>query len=135
MIPDIFKYVVIRSDLIKYVYLIITGNIQTRKPSYGSFTLSKNEIFTAGQRNWGEGNVFTGVCQSFCPQWGGISGSMSFQGDISGTRSLLGHPPPSPGHGLQWDTVSKWAVRILLECFLVSLIFVAAQCEQQLVSL
>ena len=54
MIPDIFKYVVIRSDLIKYVYSIITGNIQTRKPSYGSFTLSKNEIFTAGQRNWGK---------------------------------------------------------------------------------
>ena len=38
----------------------------------------------------GEGDVFTGICQSFCPQGVGISGSMSFLGvGISGTRSFL----------------------------------------------
>ena len=63
-------------------------------------------------------NLFTGV--SLVPFLSG------------GTRSLLGvgthlprHGSMSGGgylsrHGVQWDTVSKRAVRILLECFLVN---------------
>ena len=30
-------------------------------------------------------------------------------------------PPPYMGPGILWDAVNKWAVRILLECFLVSM--------------
>ena len=28
-------------------------------------------------------------------------------------------PPQYIGHGILWDTVNKWVVCILLECFLV----------------
>ena len=53
----------------------------------------------------GEGNVFTGVCQSFCPRRRGRGDGMS--------GVCQGH-----GHGTQRDTVGKRAVRIL-ECFFV----------------
>ena len=59
-----------------------------------------------------EGYVFTPVCQSFCSQ-GGIT--------RAGTPPWVGTPragTPSPGNAC-WDTVNKWAVRILLECILV----------------
>ena len=44
------------------------------------------------------------------------------------SRGVSTHPPDMgpgggrvqpPGHGIQWDTVGKREVRILLECFLV----------------
>ena len=54
-----------------------------------------NVIFTARKRSLGQGNVFTPVFQSFCSQGGGV-------------MSLDSTPP------------KKRAVRILLECFLVS---------------
>ena len=111
--------------------------------------------------NLGESNVFTDVCQSFCPQgylwshvlsgWGGrgigICGTKSFLGGISGTRSLResflrgrvlldvcismgwwlcpggGIHTLDMGPGIQWFTVSKRVVRILLEWFLVWDIF------------
>ena len=65
----------------------------------------------------GQGNIFTGVCQEFCPQGGRVSASVH-----AGI-----HPPPRsrqppPGSRLQ-HTVYERPVRILLECILVFLIF------------
>ena len=52
-------------------------------------------------------NVFTGVYLSTGVGWLGT------------------HPPPQyMGLGILRDTVDKWAVRILLECFLVSFMLV-----------
>ena len=51
-----------------------------------------------------EGNVFTGVCLS-----------------MGSVHQPLSSPPPSRymGHGILWDMVDKWAVRVLQECLLV----------------
>ena len=50
-----------------------------------------------------------------CPEGVGISPDMGPRWEGVGT-----HPSPlPPGHGIQRDTVGKWAVRILLECFLI----------------
>ena len=58
-------------------------------------------IFTTRKRSLGQGNVFTGVCQSFCSQGEGVS--------------VWGVDPPGqrPPYG------KERAVRILLECILV----------------
>ena len=42
-------------------------------------------LFTARKRSLGQGNIFTSVCQEFCPQ-GGVSASVH-----------AGIPPPGPG--------------------------------------
>ena len=58
-----------------------------------------------------EGNVFTGVCQSFCSQGGGVGSYVGAEGGYS-----------APGHmgpGILRGTVNKRAVRILLEYILV----------------
>ena len=86
-----------------------------------------------------EGNVFAGVCQSFCPQGVGYSWShVLSRGSVSlvpgpfcvgwvGThlpdmdqRGVCTHPLPllAPRGG-HHNTVGKRSVRILLECFLV----------------
>ena len=57
-----------------------------------------------------EGDVFRGVCQSFCPPGGGWG-----RGGYS--PPLLTHMGPR----ILWDMVDKRAVRVLLECFLVDL--------------
>ena len=51
-----------------------------------------------------------------CVQGVGISGPMSFPGGYVGGEAG-GYSPP--GHGIQWDTIGKQAVRILLQYFLV----------------
>ena len=55
-----------------------------------------------------EGNVFTSVCQSFCPQRGGmgISGPMSIPG--GGYVQGVGTHPLATW---TWDTVQKQVVR------------------------
>ena len=54
------------------------------------------------QQQLREGNVFTSVCQEFCPRGGGR------------------RPPPR----ILRDAVNERAVRILLECILVSLLLI-----------
>ena len=64
----------------------------------------------------------------------GISGTRSFQGVgmcvcVAGMYGVVSMSrwvgmsgvctSPPPRYGIQWDTVGKWVVRILLECFLV----------------
>ena len=59
-----------------------------------------------------EGYVFTPVCQSFCSQGGSTWAGTPWAGTPP-AGTLLGNAC--------WDTVNKRAVRILLECILVSI--------------
>ena len=69
------------------------------------------------------------MCVWFCSQGGmhGFLGGHAFFGGAcmvffgGGMRGFLGF---SQVHRIQWDTVNEWAVCILLECILVSFIFV-----------
>ena len=101
-------------------------------------------IFTTRKRSLGQGNIFISICHSV-PGWGGgfptcitghmtrgvciqevcISGLVCFQGVCIQGVCIQGGwaEPPSEIHGILWDTVNKRAVRILVECFLVSIIF------------
>ena len=78
----------------------------------GVFLLSANEVC--------EGYVFTGVCLST----GGGSAPLHAGIHPPGrhhpgqTPPQAGQTPPQPS--ACWDTVNKWAVRILLECNLVT---------------
>ena len=55
-----------------------------------------------------------GVCiQGGLPSGGSTSRRVCLQGGLHLVEGL-GRPPEI--HGLLWDTVNKWAVRILLEC-------------------
>ena len=57
--------------------------------------MKSDGIFTARKRSLGQGNIFIGVCQEFCSQWGGSSwGSASSQG---GCFLPEGLPPPGGG--------------------------------------
>ena len=58
-----------------------------------------------------QGNIFTGVCQSFCSRGGLCSGGVSVRGGLCLGGSLLGRTPPYS---------NERAVRILLECILVT---------------
>ena len=73
-------------------------------------------VITARQRSCGK-VMFSRV--SVCPEGGGYLWfhvwRVTHQSEM-GPQGVGTHPPP---HGIQWDMVSKWAVRILLECFLV----------------
>ena len=101
----------------------------------------------------GEGNIFRSVCQEFCPggcawqrgrvwQWGVhgrgacMAGGMCGGGHAwQGVSMAGGHAWQEGVHGrgtcvaggCAWqilqDTVNEWAVRILLECILVILIY------------
>ena len=80
-----------------------------------------------------EGNVFTSVCHSFCPQEGGLprgGGSAKLGLDPGGSTSGGVLPQGGLNPELGWadpfhhqilrDTVNERAVHILLECILVS---------------
>ena len=82
-----------------------------------AYTLTRPHNYTP-QQYLREGNVFTGICQSFCPQggWVGITGLMSFQGVsnlwsqvpsgvVSMCRGVGTHPI---GHGtMEWVLTSS----------------------------
>ena len=92
------------------------------------------ELITAAKQSLEQGNIFTGVFLS-TRGWlasmhhrshdqGGLHlrggrhrGRVCIQGGVGQTQP---HPTPHPEiHGIQWDTVNKWRLRILLECILV----------------
>ena len=60
----------------QYIYLLITSSVCRTKTwvsisSCSIFTqFNRSLIITARRRSLGQVNVFTGVCQSFCPQGG-----------------------------------------------------------------
>ena len=83
------------------------------------------ELFTATKL--GQGNIFRSVCQEFCPQGGGgmhgrgacMAGGCAWQ---EGMHAMHASPPPADNTRYS-DTVNEQAVRILLECILVSNVF------------
>ena len=80
-------------------------------------------IFTARQRSCGK-VMFSQMY--VCPQGVDISGPMFFPGMLgylwyqlhSKGAGYVGGDPPTR-RGIQWDTVGKRVVRILLKCFLL----------------
>ena len=79
-------------------------------------------IFTARKRSLGQGNIFAAVCHSV-HRGGEYLGRYS-PGQVHPPvryTPWAGTPPPGtpPGNAC-WGTVNKQAVRILLECILVS---------------
>ena len=80
-----------------------------------------SRLITTRKRGLGQGNIFTSVCYSFCPQKGGGSasrGSASGGVCIWGGLHLGGWIDPLL-HWILWDTANERAVRIILECILV----------------
>ena len=105
----------------------------------------KECTFTAHKRSLGQGNIFTGMCQSFCPRgslydvtsclgawshvpsvgevsvpgpmflFGGLCVGVSVQGGFCSAGSMSGSLSETPPP--QYG--EEWAVHILLECFLV----------------
>ena len=73
-------------------------------------TLSRISLITVRKRSLWKGNVFTSMCQEFCPQGGEV-------------YTLLGrHPPPADGYGSRryasyWNAFS-FAVNMLLLVFI-----------------
>ena len=85
------------------------------------FQLFITYMITARKRSLGQGNIFSSVCQQICPRY-----LSSWAGTPPSSRQV--HPqagtPPQPGtpqeQCMLGDTGNKRAVRILLECILVS---------------
>ena len=86
------------------------------------------------KRSFGQGNIFTPVCHSFCSQGvGGVPDQAHpppGPGTPPGTRytppgtrypprDQVHTPPPPPRSSNLWNTVNDRPVRILLECILV----------------
>ena len=67
-----------------------------------------------------QGNVFTSVCQEFCPggacKAGGVHGEGAWQRGVCGKGTCM-----AGGHAWQEKWPLQWAVCILLECILVVL--------------
>ena len=91
----------------------------------------KLNIFTVRKRSLGQGNIFSSVCQEFCIRGLGVPGKLPPFGQVhppgqvhtpSRYTPALGRNPPTP-HELCMlgDTGNKQAVRILLECILVTI--------------
>ena len=83
-------------------------------------------IVTARKRSLGQGNVFTPVCQSVCSR--GVLWCHFCYGQhhpLDSTAPPDSTPPPAGPHPFP---VNKWAVRILLEYFLVLKNFI--KCER-----
>ena len=88
-------------------------------------------IFTARKRSLGQGNIFSSVCQEFCPQ-GGVCLSACLdtpppqEQRHPPEQTPPGADPPGadpPAQCMLGDTVNKRAVCILLECNLVERYF------------
>ena len=85
------------------------------------------------KRSFGQGNIFTPVCHSFCSQGGGFSlpdppflvwrtpPPLGWRTPPGGDIPPLDGEPPPPGSRLR-HTVYDWPVCILLECILVLLL-------------
>ena len=97
------------------------------------------------QRSFGQSNIFTGMSQSFCP-WGGGLPMMSLPTWVPGPMLLLGRGVSAWSHVPSGESLSRgvsvvetplqerphqewWAVRILLECFLVDFMYTAFSCS------
>ena len=85
--------------------LFILKHVRLESERLASFWNTFLLLVTARKRSLGQGNVFTSVCQEFCP--GGRWGE---------ERCTLPWEDPSR---IPRDTVNKRAVLILLECILV----------------
>ena len=89
------------------------------------------------KRSFGQGNIFTSVCHSFCSRGGvsgpggfsNFSGGLQFFGGVlqflgglqffGGVYQFFGGLQFWGGGSLHWNTVNVRPVRILLECILV----------------
>ena len=91
----------------------INGSDSRATPIFHFMAIEK-WIFTARKRSLGQGNIFTSVCQEFCPQGGGVCLSACW--DNIPPQELA----PPPEQSMLGDTVNERAVRILLECNLVT---------------
>ena len=91
-----------------------------------------NYIVTARKRSLGQGNVFTPICDSFCsgegvPSLGGGEGAILGEGGLPSLGGSMkrgaveGDTVKGEGAVKKPPLVNKRAVRILLECFLVSM--------------
>ena len=87
-------------------------------------------LVTARKRSLGQGNIFSSVCQEFCPQGGSASVHAGIPPPCQGDPPYKADPPPlarrpppasqtPPAQCMLGDTVNKRAVCILLECNLV----------------
>ena len=81
------------------------------------YSIPTHSIVTAATK-LGQGNIFTSVCQEFCPQGGGEGVCLSACWDTLPPPRQSRQPPPPPGGRLQ-HTVNEQPVRILLECILL----------------
>ena len=84
------------------------------------FNVSYESVFTARKRSVGQGNVFAAVCHSV----GGVGFGFPActTGHMTGGFCILGGRLDPPLRAVR-DTVNKRALRILLECILVFLVF------------
>ena len=122
----------------------------TRKEQIDLYSIERDKIFiTARKRSLGQGNIFSSMCQEFCPQGGGVCLSACWDTTPGSTPPEHSPPPPRAltttpesrhpqGADPAWEqappradtptapvqcmlghTVNKRAVCILLECNLV----------------
>ena len=88
-----------------WVFFFLTITILTFSGVLNNYT------YYRPQTKLRKGNVFTSVCQEFCPQEGG---GVHPQTDLPPGRHPPGKTPPAPSRRLLLRTL-----RILLECILV----------------
>ena len=126
--------------------LVLSPTFLTNKPSqWDSVWIKHRTLSSVSQSKWllptatklGQGNIFTSVCQEFCPRGEGVCLSACWDtpppalppgADTPPAADPLGSRPPRadtprgadtpPGSRLQ-HTVNERPVRILLECILV----------------
>ena len=67
-------------------------------------------IFTGRKQSLGKGNIFTGMCQSFCPQGSFQRAYHPGGGGVRESKGAMKEPP---------TLFNKRAIRILLECIIV----------------
>ena len=91
-------------------YLLNSGLFQ--------FVFKERWSWTVIYVSLGQGNVFTGVCHSFCPPGGW--GRLASQHGSQVTWPMGLHPGECLHFGIIRDTINKRTVRVLLECILVS---------------
>ena len=79
-------------------------------------------LIKARKRSLGQGNIFSSVCQEFCPRGALPQCMQGYHPPGPGTPQTR-HPPRTrhlpPEQCMLGDTFNEWAVGILLECNLV----------------
>ena len=98
----------------------------------------QKRLITTRKRSLGQGNIFSSVCQEFCSGGSTWAGTPQAGTPLLGRYTPPGRYPPGqvhpPGRYTPWqvhpreqcmlgDTGNKRAVRILLDCILVSLCY------------